>query len=281
MKNAIKGTVGTTLAGATLLALTACGSAGTDTESGKSELEIRSELNQILADDPGNQAARGRLAELDRASAEAFGLLHTAVLPEHGRLLFFEPEPGRLIVAEVGSIANQPLTAGHELERASGLEIFRTLLPEEEVPQPLLDAQQRADAVDRSTAVEGSPGSEVGAPSPALPSLRPLHATSSGSHFRDTHAGCPTFGFDDFCWLNRINSWTESASAAQSQMRVGNYGTINFTFALTSGGGSLSTTVLPAEIWTFTQPVGAPSTITGTLTTTSSGKWHWGGTFAN
>jgi len=244
----------------------------------------RSDLIAQLIANPNDQAARAAIRQLDRQAAEEAGLIYAIDTPDGRSVTFFEQEPGVLSVGQRAPSELGLLADGLDLNQLSFAQIFSALRGNEAVPEVLLAADARAKerlATLPSTKVEAAPSEESDlAPTAATPSL--AHATSSGAHFRDAHGGCPTFGTNDICWLNRTGSWTQSKKCTiQERLFVGNYGAPPFDFKYVTRGGVTQTTVLSGEIHAFGGAAHGESTVSGTITqapgTVSS--WHFGGTF--
>ena len=238
------------------------------------ELQARHTFQDMLEANPSDLVAIKGLADLDRKEDARLGLLYRLELAEGQKISFYEPEPGALVIVESGSIDdNFYLSQFHDaIPRFD--QAFADLAPEEPVPQALLDAQARLDELRE---IEGEPiDATTSIPDVAPPSLQETHATTSGSHFENSHDGCPG-GIIEYCWLNRTNDYSNAfINAISAIMRVAAYrGSFDFTFQMApfiQAGG-----IAEGEVKMYGQSVSTRANASGTIQGATGDGWHYGG----
>jgi hypothetical protein len=138
-------------------------------------------------------------------SAPGSKLLLRSELSSGNVLEFYEPSPGHLIVSEIGKMGVDP-TFGPKQVPKSPIEVFKRALPGRAVPQQLVDAEARRQALrDSADPAEVEPEAPLLDDSRPLPSFAVETKGSNGGPAEDSGDGaydhrCPAAYFaDQFC----------------------------------------------------------------------------------
>jgi hypothetical protein len=168
-------------------------------------------------------------------AAPGSNLIARSGLPSGNVLEFYEPAPGRVIVSEIGRNGVNPTFRPNEVPR-SPIDVFKHALPGTAVPQELVDADVRRQALRDPAEAEPEP--------PLLDASRPLpnfavetKASNAGAA-EDSGDGaydhrCPAAWFADrncvsgdweVCWTNI----TGSSSFTRSDTDIGQTATCSY-----------------------------------------------------
>jgi len=154
---------------------------------------------------------------------------------------FYEPVEGVRMVGERYTGTQERVLKG--LSENSFESVYRKLKPGEEPPAALIEADRRA--TDPELASAPPPLLDQATPEQAEPESPSIdkHATSSCTHFRTTHGGCPqgipSEGDIPFCFCNNVSvARAFSHTASHSAWLLGSYvGSV--TLRLTYNGSSV------------------------------------------
>jgi hypothetical protein len=128
---------------------------------------------------------------------------------------FYEPHPGARMVTE--TFLDNQKRALQGVALTSFADVYRALRPTATPPVALAEVDERA----ADTALQSAPPADLGQATTEQPAPEPesidKHATSSCTHFKNSHGGCPAGSTGDtpFCRCN-VGSVPQAAAAAST-----------------------------------------------------------------